>query len=130
MSDPVKRDPILDQFSMITRPYTRLNGLKTIPFPCLACIANIWEYSPPPPSPGAGFRAASRAMVWLFDLNIVKPRLQVPPFSPCKQTQQITTLLVQQCWELLVLVVWCMQTNATPANIVGGCLKKRCILVQ
>ena len=32
MIDPVKRDPILDQFSMITRPYTRLNGLKTIPF--------------------------------------------------------------------------------------------------
>ena len=31
MSDPVKRDPILNQFSMITRPYTRLNGLKTIP---------------------------------------------------------------------------------------------------
>ena len=38
---PVKRDPILDQFSMITRPYTRPNGLKTIP------IANIWEYPPP-----------------------------------------------------------------------------------
>ena len=33
MSDPVKRDPILDQFSMITRPYTKLNGLKTVPFP-------------------------------------------------------------------------------------------------
>ena len=33
MSDPVKRDPILDQFSMITRPYTRPNGLNTIPFP-------------------------------------------------------------------------------------------------
>ena len=32
VSDPVKRDPILDQFSMITRPYTRPNGLKTIPF--------------------------------------------------------------------------------------------------
>ena len=24
---------MLDQFSMITRPYTRLNGLKTIPPP-------------------------------------------------------------------------------------------------
>ena len=34
VSNPVKRDPILAQFSMITRPYryqTR-NGLKTIPF--------------------------------------------------------------------------------------------------
>ena len=48
MSDPVKRDPILDQFSMITRPYTRPNGLKKILFPAAHTrIANIWEYSPP-----------------------------------------------------------------------------------
>ena len=33
MSDPVKRDPVLDQFSVITRPFIRPNGLKTIPFP-------------------------------------------------------------------------------------------------
>ena len=33
VSDPIKWDPILDQFSMITRLYTRPNGLKTIPFP-------------------------------------------------------------------------------------------------
>ena len=47
VSDPVKRDPILDQFSMITRPYTRLNGLKTILFPVAhTCIAKIWEYPP------------------------------------------------------------------------------------
>ena len=26
---------------------------------------------------------------------------------------------VQQCWDLLALVAWCMQTNTTPANIVG-----------
>ena len=26
---------------------------------------------------------------------------------------------VQQCWELLALVAWCMQTNATTANIVA-----------
>ena len=45
VSDPVKRDPILDQFSMITRPYNRPNGLKTIPFPAAHTrIANIWEY--------------------------------------------------------------------------------------
>ena len=50
VSDPVKRNHILDQFSMITRPYTRLNGLKTIPFPAgHTRIANIWEYPPPPP---------------------------------------------------------------------------------
>ena len=49
MSNPAKRDPILDQFSMITRPYTRQNGLKTIPFPeAHTCIANIWEYPLPP----------------------------------------------------------------------------------
>ena len=49
MSDPAKQDPILDQFSMITRPYTRLNGLKTIPFPVEhTCMANLWEYPPPP----------------------------------------------------------------------------------
>ena len=49
VSNPVKRDPILDQFSMITRPSTRINGLKTIPFPAAHTrIANIWEYSPPP----------------------------------------------------------------------------------
>ena len=28
MSNIVKWDPILDQFSMIARPYTKLNGLK------------------------------------------------------------------------------------------------------
>ena len=33
---------------MITRPYPRLNGLKTIPFPVAHTrIANIWEYPPP-----------------------------------------------------------------------------------
>ena len=32
---------------MITRLYTRLNGLKTIPFPAAHTrIANIWEYPP------------------------------------------------------------------------------------
>ena len=50
MSDPIKRDPILDQFSMITRPYTRLNGLKTVSFPAAHTrIANIREYPPPIP---------------------------------------------------------------------------------
>ena len=48
MSDLVKRDPILDQFSIITKPYARLNGLKTIPFPWTHThIAKIWEYPPP-----------------------------------------------------------------------------------
>ena len=52
VSDPVKRDPILYQFSMITKPFTRPNGLKTTPFQAaLTHIANIWEY-PPPPLPG------------------------------------------------------------------------------
>ena len=42
--DPVKRDPILDQFSVSTRSYTRLNGLKTVPFSAAHTrIANIWE---------------------------------------------------------------------------------------
>ena len=46
-SNSVKRDPILDQFSMLTRPYTRPNGLKTIPFPAAhTLIDNIWEYPP------------------------------------------------------------------------------------
>ena len=45
LSDPVKQDPILDQFSMITRPYPRVNGLKTISFPVAhTCIANMWKY--------------------------------------------------------------------------------------
>ena len=48
VSNPVKRDLILDQFSMITRPYTRPNGLKTIPFPAAHTrIANKWEYPLP-----------------------------------------------------------------------------------
>ena len=47
LSDPVKRHPILDQFSMITRPYPGVNGLKTIPFPAAHNrIASIWEYPP------------------------------------------------------------------------------------
>ena len=41
-------DLILDEFSMISRPNTRPNGLKTIPFPAAHTrIANIWEYPPP-----------------------------------------------------------------------------------
>ena len=40
---PVKRDPILDHLSMITRPF------ETMPFPAAHTrIANKWEYSPPP----------------------------------------------------------------------------------
>ena len=55
VSDPVKQDPILDQFFMITKPYIRLNGLKTIPFPVAHTrITNIWEYSPPGLSVGRG----------------------------------------------------------------------------
>ena len=55
VSDPVKRDPILDQFSMITRPYPSLNGLKATPFPAAHTrIANILEY-PPPRSPTVVF---------------------------------------------------------------------------
>ena len=51
VSDPVKRDPILDQFSIITRPYPSLNGLKTTPFPAAHTrIANLWEYLPPAPN--------------------------------------------------------------------------------
>ena len=45
LSDPAKRDPVLDQFSVITGPYPRVNDLKTIPFPAAHTrIANIWEY--------------------------------------------------------------------------------------
>ena len=52
VSNLVKRNPILDHFSMIIRPYTRLNGLKTIPFPAAYTrIANIWEYPFPPRAP-------------------------------------------------------------------------------
>ena len=59
-NDVTKDSPILDQFSMITRPYTRPNslktspftrpnGLKTIPSPAAHTrIANIWEYHPSP----------------------------------------------------------------------------------
>ena len=38
--------------------------------------------------------------------------------------QKVATLLAKYCWELLALVAWCMQTNATTANVVGGCLKE------
>ena len=32
---------------MITRPYTRPKGLKTVPSPAAhTCIANIWQYPP------------------------------------------------------------------------------------
>ena len=56
--DPVKWDPILDQFSIITRPYPRAIGLKTIPFPAAHNrIANIWEYPPPPTHPWANAQA-------------------------------------------------------------------------
>ena len=64
--------------------------------------------------------------------NVIPIRLQTVQTAkgPCNRTQQVTTLLGQQCCELLALVAWCMQTNAIIANIVGGRLKKRCILVQ
>ena len=41
-----------------------------------------------------------------------------------RRTQQVTTLLAQQCWELLPLVAWCMKTNATTDHIFGGRLKR------
>ena len=41
-----------------------------------------------------------------------------------------SNILSQQCWELLALLAWCLQTNATTANIVGGGMKKQRILVQ
>ena len=45
VSDPIQLEPILDQFYRISRPYTRINGLKTIPSPAAHNrIANIWEY--------------------------------------------------------------------------------------
>ena len=50
MSDPIKRDPILEQFSiaLITGPYLRLKGLKTIPFPATHTrISNIWGSTHP-----------------------------------------------------------------------------------
>ena len=53
VSDPVKQDLILDQFSMITRPYTKTKWLETTTFPAAhARVANIWEHPPflfPPP---------------------------------------------------------------------------------
>ena len=37
-------------FSIFTRLYPRVKGLKTIHFPVVhTCIANIWEYPPPLP---------------------------------------------------------------------------------
>ena len=52
LSGPVKRVLILDQFSMITWPYPRVNRLKAIPFPAAhTCIANVWEYPLPPYEP-------------------------------------------------------------------------------
>ena len=48
VSDLVKQDPILDQYFMITRPYPRLNCLKTIPFPVAHThIASDGSTSPP-----------------------------------------------------------------------------------
>ena len=39
--------------------------------------------------------------------------------DPCtERLQQDTTFLAQQYWELMAHVAWCMQTNATTANIV------------
>ena len=54
MSDPVKRDPILDHYSMITRLYSRVNGLKTIPF--TSANTRIANVSDNPPPPGFGLR--------------------------------------------------------------------------
>ena len=51
----VKQDPILDQFSTITRPYPSVNDVKIIPFPAVHIrIANIWEYPLPPTGGGGG----------------------------------------------------------------------------
>ena len=53
------------------------------------------------------------------EADIFSTRKAVHDTGPCKRTQQVATLLAQQCWELLALVAWCMQTSATTANIVG-----------
>ena len=39
--------------------------------------------------------------------------------AACKRTQQLPTLLRQQCWELLVRVGSGVQTDATTPNNVG-----------
>ena len=44
---------MLDQYSLISRPYPRLNCSKTLPFTAAhTYIAYVLECSPPPPHPG------------------------------------------------------------------------------
>ena len=45
----------------------------------------------------------------------------VVALAACKRTQQLPTLLRQQCWELLVRVSSGVQTDATTPNNVGIC---------
>ena len=55
----------LDQFSMITRPYPRVNDLKTIPFTAAHTrITNIWEYPPP------GVASTTLLDLYTKDLNL------------------------------------------------------------
>ena len=69
VSDPVKQDPILDQFSMIIRPYTRPNGLKTIPIPAAQTGKPIYGSTPPPLGI---YRYSSKDFLLLLVLVIIK----------------------------------------------------------
>ena len=61
---------------MITRPYTRLNGLKTIPSPAVhTCIANICEY----PLPLGGIQALSIYGIYEVFILLVGVLLYGPP---------------------------------------------------
>ena len=48
--------------------------------------------------------------------------------GPCKRTQQITTLLAQQCWELLTLFGTCCVVHANERNNCQHCWRKVVIL--
>ena len=114
VSDPVKRDPILDQLSMITWPYTRLNGLKTIRFPAVhSRIANIWEYPPPAPP---GYKVLFESYIKSFN-NCIEI---MPSCSPrfCQTIQPVLVVHTNYINKVCECTWWSVsRTTAISVNV-------------
>ena len=66
----LRTKPFIRPNGLKTRPFTRPHGLKTIPSPVAHThIANIWEY-PPPRVAGAMFSAKTYHTVYTINLAI------------------------------------------------------------
>ena len=77
-------------------------------------------------------RVSVKHLAYLWAVSYVKINILFTNSSitkaTCKRTQQLPTLLCQQCWELLRLCCSGMQTDATTPNNVAGCCVRAAVV--